>query len=46
MYWVEGPAERHHGELTDNQADSITKEIYAKGWRGITYGAPIVMVKK
>lgn len=36
IYWVEGPAERYHGKLTDNQADSIAKEIYAQGWKGIT----------
>ncbi len=36
MYWVEGPADRHYGKLTDVQADSIVREVYAKGWRGIT----------
>ena len=37
FYWVEGPADEHHGELTDIQAGNITSEVSGKGWQGITY---------
>ena len=37
IYWVEGPADRAHGELTDVEADSITAEVIKRGWGGITY---------
>jgi hypothetical protein len=37
MYWVEGAAERRRGDLTGSSADSIMNDIYAKGWRGLTY---------
>jgi hypothetical protein len=37
VYWVEGAAERQHGVLSDAEADSLMEEVFAKGWRGITY---------
>jgi hypothetical protein len=37
MYWVEGPAERRRGVLTDAEAAAVIDDVYAKGWRGITY---------
>jgi hypothetical protein len=37
LYWVEGPAERIHGDISEAIADSIVKAVKAKGWRGITY---------
>ncbi len=37
MYWVEGTVERNQGDLTDEEAERTTEDVYAKGWRGITY---------
>jgi len=37
MYWVEGPADKKRGALTDAEATAVIDDVYAKGWRGITY---------
>ncbi|MFZ0281210.1 MAG: hypothetical protein WAL29_06150 [Bacteroidales bacterium] len=37
IYWVEGAVERKEGDLNYEEARKITDDVYAKGWRGITY---------
>ena len=37
IYWVEGAVERKEGDLNYEEAGRITDDVYAKGWRGITY---------